>query len=143
MKKRIVVTLVILVLGALMLPTTALAADRHQIANKKWRSEVRRMLKLHKVYNKTRERQILNIIAHESTGNSRARSGSCVGLLQFNKGWAKKTYSKAYFKKHKIKGRWTRDPRLNPSWSIHRIVEVYKKGGDKAVRRHWAATINR
>ena len=142
MKLRRIALLVIMIALATVTSTQpALATDRHAIASHKWRAEVRSQLKRHHIYSKARENTIINIIAHESTGNQNARNGVCVGLLQFNSGW-KHNYSQHYFKKHHIRG-YRRDNRLSGSWSIHRIVMVYKQGGNAAVKRHWAATYRR
>lgn len=123
----------------IVLPGAAFAADRHDIASKRWRTEVRAQLKAHKVWSKKRENTVVNIIAHESTGNPRAKAGGHLGLLQFNKGW-KANYSQKYWKKHKIKGKYYKDNRKSGYWSIHRIAHVYAAGGDRAVARHWKAT---
>lgn len=142
MSRRIVLFIMTLAFAVTLFPTSAFAADKHDVVRKKWGAEVRRQLKRHHLWTKKRENQIINIITHESGGNSKARNGSCVGLLQFNNGW-KHNYSNSYYKKHSIKGRNLADDRLSGYWSIHRIVHVYRDGGDKYVARHWAATINR
>lgn len=104
----------------------------------KWRSEVRRQLKDQHVWTQSRENTVVRIIARESTGSETARNGDCVGLLQFNSDW-KYDYSEAWFA-HRGLGTWHRDNRLSGKWSIRRIAVVYRDGGDRAVRRHWAAT---
>ena len=142
MSKRIVLFTVILAFALMVFPASSFAASRESNVRKKWGAEIRSQLKRHKIWTQKRENDIINIIAHESGGNPKARNGACVGLLQFDNGW-KHNYSNSYFKKHKIKGGNPKDDRLSGYWSIHRIVQVYKDGGDKAVRRHWAATINR
>ena len=141
MSRRIVLFAVVLAFAVMLFPTATFASSRNSYVRKKWGAEIRSQLKRHKIYSKTRENQIINIIAHESGGNPKARNGSCVGLLQFNSGW-KHNYSNSYYKKHKIKGKNPSDDRLSAYWSIHRIVQVYKEGGDRYVARHWAATIN-
>ena len=138
---RIALFVSMIVLATITSTQSAFALSRHEVASRKWRTEVRTQLKRHHIYSKARENTIINIIAHESTGRENARNGVCVGLLQFNSGW-KHNYSKHYFKKHHIKG-YRQDNRLSGSWSIHRIVMVYKQGGSRAVQRHWKATYRR
>lgn len=141
MSKKLVLFSVVLAFAVMLFPTASFAASRNAYVRKKWGAEIRRQLTLQKVFSVKREAEIINIIAHESGGNPRARNGSCVGLLQFNSGW-RHNYTSSYYKKHRINGRDYRDDRLSPYWSIYRIVKVYKEGGDRYVARHWRATIN-
>ena len=116
---------------------SAQAESAYSKTSKRWRPEVRRCLKEHHVWSKRAENKIISIISKESGGSQTANNGhGCVGLLQFDGGW-RHNYSKAYFKKHHIKGKYRKDNRLNGYWSIHRIVKAYKDGGYANLRRHW------
>lgn len=66
----------------------------------------------------------LRIAWGESRYNPKARSGEHLGLFQFNAGW---------------KG--TRAQKLDATWSARRFARVFRDGGKRAIRRHWAATI--
>ncbi|MGL4484827.1 MAG: hypothetical protein ACRCUS_07740 [Anaerovoracaceae bacterium] len=103
-----------------------------------WRPEVKRQLKLHKVYSKSKENILIKIIEKESRGNQSAvgAGGTYVGLFQFGGHW-KHNYSKSYFKKHDISGTHKKDNRKSGSWSIHRIVTMIKNNGMASVYRHW------
>ncbi|MGL4483971.1 MAG: bacterial Ig-like domain-containing protein, partial [Anaerovoracaceae bacterium] len=106
-----------------------------------WRPEVRKQLKLHKVYTKAREDMIINIIDKESRGRESAISpgGTYYGLVQFGAHWAHNN-GPEYFKEHQIIGAYKSDNRLNGSWSIHRLVQVIVESGDAGIRQHWPNT---
>jgi len=137
--KKPIVLLTLTLLLCFILPVSTQAMTTQQYVNHRWRATVRKQLKLQHIWSREKERRILNIICHESSGHPGARNGSCVGLLQFNNGW-RHNYSKHWFKKHHLTGKYHRDNRRNGSWSIYRIVRVYKVGGTRAVQRHWHST---
>jgi hypothetical protein len=90
---------------------------------KRWRPLVAYELRRQHVYSKNIENTILHIMRGESGGNPDSVYGQHRGLFQFNSNWGS-------VKK-----------RLDPEWSIRRIVKVYKVGGMSKMRQHWAATI--
>lgn len=104
----------------------------------RWRPLVKRYLKHYKVYTKEREGRILNIIKHESGGNAAARNGRHRGLVQFTPSW-RHNYSRKYFRQYGI-GDYHADNRLSGAWSIRRLCKVYKDGGVRKIKQHWAAT---
>jgi hypothetical protein len=90
----------------------------------RWRPVVRWYLKRYGVWSRSFEDKAIHIMKGESGGDPRCRTGSHLGLYQFDPGWMS-----------------TAD-RLNPYTSICRFVLEYKRGGIRAIRRPWAQTFN-
>ena len=84
-----------------------------------WRGAVRSEMKQQDVWNQETENLIVRIIHKESTGRPDARNGQHLGLVQFNNNWG------------------SAEKRLDPHWSIARIVRVYKEAGYSGLERHW------
>lgn len=88
----------------------------------RWQPAIRYELKRQGVYSKFMEDKLLHIMEGESTGNPNNRFGQHRGLFQFNNAWGSEA------------------ERLDPRWSIKRIVKVYRVGGLSKIQQHWKAT---
>jgi len=112
----------------------AVQAAYHPLPAKveRWRLPLRDMMKRHHVWTQARENKALHIIYGESRGNTNTgHLNGCYGLFQFGTGW-----------KHHggYDGHHHADWRKCGYCSAHRFVHVWKVGGTKAIKRHWAAT---
>jgi hypothetical protein len=143
-KTEKIVTVIALCI-ALLSPATAFAHSRggkpfpskYPNSVSKWSSIIHEERINMGIKDPTVENMCKWIMLGESGGNQYAKTGSCWGLLQNDRG---QMIGHTWMFKGKswVKGDW----RLNGRASIRVFMYKYKHNGIKAIKKHWAATWN-
>lgn len=139
MKIRI---LIIALLALLLIPTVAYGSTYSRAKTREIVTEAGHYYHLSNSAIKWLKNAAIDIIYtghHESGGSTSCRSGSCVGIFQFNTSWHLTGDLKKLRKRRHILGDWRKSGVL----SIYRFVRVYRDGGKHAIRKHWKATLGR